>query len=113
MPWVYDPHSGGIKISPRHHQEISRQITSYEQTRSWYPKIKLKTRISGQFCYILTVEDNKKPMPLCRLRHFVLERWSLAVFTYSNDRYTPVNLNGEKDQGTIAEALNIAESFII
>jgi len=113
MPWVYDPHSGGIKISQKQHQEICRQISSYEQTRPWYPSIQLKTRFSGQFCYISTVEDNKNTMPLCRLRHFVLERWSLAVFTYSNDRYVPLNFSGEKDQGTIVEALTTVESFIM
>ena len=114
MPWIYDPQSGGIKISPRQHQEIERQITSFEQTRPWYPKIRLKTHISGQFCYILTIEDNnKKPMPLCRLRHFVLERWSLAIFTYSEERYAPVNLSCGKDQGTIDEALKTAEPFIV
>jgi hypothetical protein len=35
------------------------------------------------------------PTKLGRLRHFAIDRWSYAFYTYSNERYEATSLNGE------------------
>jgi len=109
MPWVYDPHSGGKKIPPKMQEEICKQVESFERTRPWYPKIQLKLRFKGQFCYVDTIEEgDDRLFPLCRLRNKP-GGWGLALFTYGSERYQPCAFS---DEGTIADALKISESFI-
>ena len=111
--WVYDPHSGGVKIPPKHHWEISSQVEALARTRPWYPRIRLKTRFTGCFCYIDTVEDGKRPMRLCRLRHFATDNWSLALFTYSNERYAPCRFADGTLEGTLEAALQVCDPFVV
>lgn len=112
--WVYDPHSGGIKIPLREQEEIYKQVEDFSCTRPWYPRIQLKPRLRGQFCYIQTIKvEEDQLFPLCRLRHFDIHRWSLALFTYSNERYEPCLFANGEQEGTIEEALQICEAFII
>lgn len=114
MPWVYDPHSGGVKIPPKLYEEICKQVESFARAHTWYPKIQLKVRFKSQLCYIDTVEEgDNRCFPLCRLRHFDLDRWSLALFIYSNEKYQPCNFQNGKQEGTIKAALKICEPFII
>jgi hypothetical protein len=114
MPWVYDPHSGGVKISPKIHEVICKQVESFARARPWYPKIQLKARFKSQLCYIGTIEEgDDRLFPLCRLRHFTLDSWSLALFTYSNEKYQPCVFQDGTQTGTIEEALRICEPFII
>ena len=114
MPWVYDPHSGGTKIPPKIHEKICKQVESFACTHSWYPKIQLRPRFKNQFCYIETIEkDDERFFPLCRLRHFNFHGWSMALFTYSNERYEPCPFPRGKWEGTIEEALAVCEPFII
>lgn len=114
MPWVYDPQSGGVKIPPRLHEEICKQVESYARARPWYPKIQLKLRFKSQFCYVDTMEEGDgRIFPLCRLRHFNQHGWSLALFTYSNEKYEPCIFPGGKWEGTLEAALKLCEPFII
>lgn len=113
MPWVYDPHSGGSKIPPKLHEGICEQAESFARTRPWYPQIQLKLRFKNQFCYIDTLEEKgTRLFPLCRLRYFH-SGWSLALFTYSNERYEPCLFSKGKADGTIEEAIKICEPFIL
>ncbi len=71
------------------------------RTRPWYPKIQLKIRFKNQFCYIDTVsEGDGRVFPLCRLRN-LLRGWSMALFTYSNERYEPCRYPSGEWEGTI------------
>lgn len=84
-PWVYDPQSGGNKIPPRNHDALRQQAETFASTREWYPRMQLSLRFKYQFCYVDTIEGGDDRLsPLCRLRHFHQESWSLALFTYSN-----------------------------
>jgi len=114
MPWVYDPHSGGSKIPPQHHKNICKQAETYARARPWYPKIQLKVRFKNQFCYIDTLDKkDSRVFPLCRLRYLNTRGWSLALFTYSNERYEPCLLSNGQWEGTIKAALETCEPFII
>lgn len=114
MPWYYDPHSGGIKIPLKIYDEICREAQAFACTRPWFPRIQLKLRFKSQFCYIDTKEEgDERVFPLCRLRHFQRENWSLALFTYSNERYEPCAFSNGKLEGTFQAALAICDPFIL
>ena len=110
--WTYDPHSGGTKIPIELYDKIYKDVESFARTRAWYPRIQLKPRFKGQFCYIDTVEEGDgRLFPLCRLRH-MSRGWSMALFTYSNERYEPCIFPTGKWEGSIEEALAVCEPFI-
>jgi hypothetical protein len=52
------------------------------------------------------------PTHLCRLRHFGPDRWSVAFFTYSNERYEPCFFQSGKPFGTPEEALDIGAVYL-
>ena len=113
-PWVYDPHSGGIKIPPHLHDGLCQRAGAFARTRPWYPRIQLKLRFKNQFCYVDTIEEgDKRLLPLCRLRHFTPHRWSLALFTYSNERYVPCLFSDGQWEGTLEAALEIGDPFVL
>jgi len=113
MPWVYDPQSGGVKIPPRIQEELRAEVESFARTRSWYPRIHLSLRFKNQFFYIDMIEEGDgRPFPLCRLRHFTKDRWSLALFTYSHERYEPCVFSSGKWEGRVEEAIALCEPFI-
>ena len=61
-----------------------------------------------------TVEEgDPRPLPLCRLRFFDRDRWSLALFMYSNERYVPCSFADGQMEGTVEAALEVAEPFIV
>ena len=114
MPWVYDPQSGGSKIPSQSHEDISKRAEAFARARPWYPRIQLKLRFKNQFCYVDTIEaGDGRIFPLCRLRHFNKQGWSLALFTCSNERYEPSLFSDGKWEGTIEAALETCEPFII
>lgn len=113
--WTYDPHSGGTKIPPKIHEEICKQVDAFACTRPWYPDIQLKARFKGQFCYIDTLEkrdEEDRLFPLCRLRH-LSRGWSMALFTWSHERYEPCIYPNGQWEGTIEDALSVCDPFII
>lgn len=113
MPWLYDPHSGGVKIPLKLHEEICKRAERYACTRPWYPKIRLKIRFKNQFCYVDTIEeDGGRFFPLCRLRYFHDDCWSLSLFTYSHERYEPCIFPSGEWEGTMEEALKVCDPFI-
>ena len=119
-PWVFDPDHGGQKI-PKHVQERTKQrILAYAQKHHAGKYTRLDIRFHGQFCYIDAfhepMEPSKEllaatretreqylerlrnsPLHLVRLRYFGdEERWGLAFYTYSHDKYElSVFSNGE------------------
>jgi hypothetical protein len=113
-PWVYDPQSGGVKIPAQTHDAICKKAEVFATSRSWHPKIQLKLRFKSQFCYVDTVEaGDLRLFPLCRLRYFSQDRWSLAIFSYGNERYEPCRFFEGKSEGTLEEALELCEQFIV
>lgn len=110
--WVYAPHSGGQQIPKKDHEKIRMQANNFAMTRSWYSKYTLQLRFKSQFCYINALDKKKKIVfPLCRLRYFDKNRWSLGFFTYSNDKYEPCAFS-DGDMGTLEEAIEICEGYL-
>jgi hypothetical protein len=52
MPWVYDPHSGGIAIPERDKAGIKSRILAYANEHYAGKFTKLDIRFRKQFCYI-------------------------------------------------------------
>ena len=110
-PWIRDPHSGGAKIPEALKVETKRRILGhaekyYAGTYAW-----LDIRFRGSFCYIDAYKEpdlkakpwrgsgetlaafrkrmRNTPTHLCRLRYCGQNQWSVAFFTYSNEKYEP------------------------
>lgn len=112
MPWVLDPHSGGIKIPSALFDSLSARATAYQVAHSSQSKIQLKLRFKNQFCYLDGLE-NGKMSPLSRLRYFNPDRWSVAFFTYSNERYQPCYLSNGEWFGSFEEAIDVCSVYLV
>jgi hypothetical protein len=111
--WVYDPHSGGCKIPPQLHQELSKKAELFVRTHAWCANLQLKLRFKSQFCYVDTMtKNNNRIFPLCRLRYFKSGVWSFAIFTYSNEHYEPHLFPNGQWKGTLEQALEVCEPLI-
>jgi hypothetical protein len=108
--WMFDPDSGGKKISEMVKRDIEKRIrtAASEQFKGKYTRLEIRFR--GQFCYIDAYTEPRisenwppsnwpetreeylermrnTPVHLCRLRYFGNDRWGFAFYTYSNERY--------------------------
>ncbi|MDD5323381.1 MAG: hypothetical protein PHD43_22770 [Methylococcales bacterium] len=134
--WVYDPHSGGVKISAAVKQRAERRIRAYAEIKYAGKFTRLGIRFHGVFCYIdaytepvelpesllLAVEETREQylerrrnvlLHLCRLRYFGdEERWSMAFYTYSNEKYEPSVFDNGSFHGTPEEAFETAEVYL-
>jgi hypothetical protein len=50
--WVYDPHSGGVKIPTAVQQSIERRVRSYADAHYGGKFTRLELRFRSMFCYI-------------------------------------------------------------
>jgi hypothetical protein len=61
--------------------------------------------------YLQRLRDT--PVHLCRLRYFGDDqRWSMAFYTYSNEKYEPCFFNNGTFQGTPEEAFDTAAVYL-
>ena len=112
--WYYNPHTGGNKIPPSTYDSIRKQVSAFANTRSWSSDTSLVLRFKGQFCYIDELKHGEEQaFPLCRLRYFNNQEWSLALFTYSNERYESCIFSNGKQTGTLEQAIEVSEVFIM
>ena len=101
--WVYDPQSGGVTIPKAQIDAIKARIISHMNKIA--PDVIVGIKFKSQFCYLNTVEDGHI-MPICRMRHFDINRWSFAFYTYSNETYQPCLPLSGKDQCIIEDILD-------
>lgn len=134
--WVYDPHSGGVKIPAAVQQRTEQRIRAYAEAHYAGKFTRLGIRFRGAFCYIdayteptepseslllITGEMREQylercrniPLHLCRLRYFGdQERWSMAFYTYSNEKYEPSVFNSGSFEGTPEEGFETAAVYL-
>jgi hypothetical protein len=110
--WCFSPQHGGNKISDKQRLAVCDQITAFAQTRPWYPRFCIRPRFKSQFCYLDAVEGSGNPFPIGRLRYFAPKQWSLAFYTYSNERYEPCLFPSGEWMGTIEEAIIVCEMYL-
>ena len=114
--WVFSPHSGGVKISPSRKTEVENRIRRYADLNLKDRCDRIDVRFRGALCYVDACQ--KEPgrdefrCPLCRLRHFDMERWSIALFTWSHEKYEPCIFPSGEWFGTIEECLELGSTFL-
>jgi hypothetical protein len=135
-PWVYDPHTGGVKIPERVQQRTRQRILADAEQHYAGKYTRLDVRFRGQFCYIDAYTEphvppdfpppnwpesreehlerlRNTPTHLCRLRYFGDEDgWSMAFYTYSHETYEPCFFNTGSDHGTPEEAFDTAAVYL-
>lgn len=107
--WVFDPHSGGVKISPYRKAEVENQIKRYADKDLKDKCDRIEVLFRGALCYVTawrTESDGEDyRFPLCLPWHFDMERWSVSLFTWSNEKYEPCILPSGEWLGKIEDCL--------
>jgi hypothetical protein len=113
--WVFDPHSGGVRISPLRREVVKNRILRYAEKHYAGKYARIDVRFRGALCYVdayETEEGREVSTHLCRMRHFDEDRWSVAFYTYSNERYEPCIFPNGEWFGTVEEAFDIGAVYL-
>jgi hypothetical protein len=129
------PHTGGKPIPEAVQNAVRLRILNHAQARYAGKYWKIEVRFKGALCYVdayqepapgsdgvaaLTGETpaefaermRNTPVHLVRLRHFDWERWSLAFYTYSHERYEPCVYHNGDWFGTVEEAFDVGAVYL-
>lgn len=131
------PHSGGVRIPKDVQERIKKRVEEYAAKNYAGRYERLGIRFKGALCYIdayqqefneppksllkITGETKEKylerlsetPTHLCRLRYFGDdEGWSLAFYTYSNEKYEPCVFMNGSFYGTPEEGFDIGATYL-
>ena len=134
--WGHDPYSGGVKV-PKTVQERTRsRIITYAEKNFSGKFTRIDVRFRGVLCYIDAYTEpyisegfdpkdfgetreeyierlRSLPIHLCRLRYFGdEEKWSMAFFTYSNEKYQPSVFNNGSFHGSSEEAFESSSMYL-
>ena len=134
--WVYDPHSGGVKIPEPVRQRVRDRILAYAEEHYSGKYTRIDVRFRGQLCYIDAYTEpcvppdldvsasgesreayierlRNTPTHLCRLRYFGDEEsWSMAFYTYSHMKYEPCYFNNGTFDGTPEEGFETSAVYL-
>lgn len=133
--WQIDPHAGGNKISNQVRADTIERLERYAASHFSGQYTRLDIRFRGALCYVdafvepdkpskalleATGETEKQfverlrktPLHLCRLRYFAVDHWSLAFYTYSNERYEPCMFPNDTFFGTPEEGLEVGGIYL-
>lgn len=135
--WMCDPHSGGVKIPPAVQERTRSRILAYAQKHYAGKYTRIDVRFRGKLCYIdayteplvppnfdekLYRESREEhiarlrnaPTHLCRLRYFGNDdHWSMAFYTYSNEKYEPSVFQNGTFHGTPEEAFETSAVYLM
>lgn len=134
--WVYDPHSGGKMIPAAVQERTRKRILAHAEKHYAGKYTRIDVRFRGALCYIdaytepyvppdydpkLYGESREEhierlrnfPTHLGRLRYFGNEeRWSLAFYTYSHEKYEPTFFDTGDDHGTPEQAFDTCAVYL-
>ena len=134
--WVYDPHSGGVKIPESVRQRTRDRILAYAEEHYSGKYTRIDVRFRSQLCYIDAYREpcvsadldvsalgesreayierlRNTPTHLCRLRYFDdEEHWSMAFYTYSHMKYEPCYFDNGTFHGTPEEAFEDSAMYL-
>jgi hypothetical protein len=135
--WTYDPQSGGKPVPEALKPRIRMRILTHAEQHFAGKYNRIDVRFRGQFCYIdayttpyvpvafdaaLYRESREEhierlrntPTHLCRLRYFGDEdRWTMAFYTYSHEKYEPSIFNNGSWHGTPEEAFDTSAVYLM
>ena len=134
--WVLSPHTGGSPIPNATQVETRRRIQDHAERCYSDRLLRLGVRFRGCFCYIdafcepnpptgselrtlgMTRDEymergRSTPIHLCRLRYFGgFDRWSVAFFTYSHERYEPCVFPNGDTFGTPEQGFDVGAVYL-
>lgn len=134
--WVYNPQSGGKKIPEAIKPRLRQRILDHAEKHYAGKYNRIGIRFRGQFGCIDAytepyVEEDydprlyresreehierlrNAPIHLCRLRYFGDEnRWSMAFYTYSHEKYEPCVFHNGGWHGTPEEAFDTSAVYL-
>ena len=133
--WVFDPQSGGRKIPPGTQYAVRERILKHAARNYAGKYTRIDIRFRGALCYIDAYREpyvgkddppawlgetreeyverlRNTPIHLCRMRHSDMDRWSLAFYTYSNERYEPCVFPNGEWFGTPEEAFDVGAAYL-
>ena len=134
--WDDDPHSGGVKISEKVKEKTKKRIINYAEKHYAGKYTRIDVRYKTHFCYIdayveaFVPEDydtslfsetreerierlNNTPTHLCRMRYKGNEeKWTLAFYTYSHNKYEPSIFDNGDFYGTPEEAFQTSAVYL-
>lgn len=111
--WVMNPHTGGVPLTPSAKAEAERRLRAHGE-RCYAGKYRrLDIRFRGALCYISAVTaESDLPMNLCRIRHFATDRWSVAFYAYSSEKYEPSFFANGTFFGTPEEGFDVGAVYL-
>lgn len=114
MPWVFNPHVGGSAISPQVQTRIRSRITAYAAKTCAGKYDRIEVRFRGALCYVdAYCDSSSQPVHLVRLRYFGTDdRWSMAFYTYSHERYEPCVFADGTFHGSPEDAFDIGAVYL-
>jgi len=135
-PWVYSPHVGGKKIPEPVQARTRKRILAHAEKYYAGKFTRIEVRFRGALCYIDAFQEphlgdefpppswpetreqaverlRNSPIHLVRLRYFGDEdRWTLAFYTYSNEKYEPCVFRNGSDHGSPEEAFDVGAVYL-
>jgi hypothetical protein len=135
--WMRHPDAGGRPVPPDVRERTAERIRRYAEKHYAGKYTRLNIRFHGVFCYIDAYTEPPKPtkglleitgetredylqrlrnapIHLCRLRYFGdEEKWALAYYTYSNERYELTMYPSGDFYGTPEEAFEIGAAQLV
>jgi hypothetical protein len=134
--WVQTPDAGGTTIPSGVRQETERRIRDYAERHYAGTFSRLGIRFHGALCYVDAYVEpeppsrrllrvlgetreayfervHQVPLHLCRLRYFGGRKvWSMAFYTYSNERYELCTFPNGTFYGTPEEAFEVGAAYL-
>jgi hypothetical protein len=134
--WMHNPHAGGTTIPSELRQETERRVRAYAAKRYGGAFSRLDIRFRGTLCYLDAYVEPERPsrrllqvlhetreqylnrvrevpLHLCRLRYFGGRQiWSMAFYTYSNERYEPCTFPNGTFYGAPEEAFEVGAAYL-
>ncbi|MBI4814982.1 MAG: hypothetical protein HY791_01910 [Deltaproteobacteria bacterium] len=113
MPWVYSPHTGGIQIPKAVQDRARERILAHAEPR-YGRRWRIEVRFRGALCYVdaFARDGDEFQMRLVRLRFFGGDRWTLAFYTYSHEKYEPSFFPSGEDFGTPEEGFDVGAVYL-
>jgi hypothetical protein len=135
--WMWTPHLGGKNIPRDVRDHAEQRIRAYANARYAGRFERIAIRFRGALCYIDAFQRPEEPsrsllratgetrdeyvarvaavpIHLCRLRYFGDEnRWTVALFTYSNEKYSPCIFRDGDVYGTPEGGVDVAAGYLL
>lgn len=128
--WVFNPTRGGQDIPEAVRERLRKRILARADKHPGKSFARVEVYFRGRFCYIDAFQEptspnrgllaalgetkaqymerlRSTPTHLCRLRYFSEGRWSMAIYTHSQERYETAVFPDGEFMGTPEQAFDL------